>query len=210
MFWPNISLDLTGATLIDFTLYRCHLHTAQFASTRFTGGAHFARTRFTGRAGFDGARFAGSAGFSGAEFAGSAGFGGTEFAGDAWFRETRFAGNAGFGGARFDGDAMFDDAEFDSAAGFGGVRFAGLAVFSEARFDGSTWFDTAVEFDGDEGCWVRRDAPDSFPSQRTWPAGWAVVPTTQRPPGAAGEWGRLVREPTAIPEHSPRGGAGPR
>ncbi|MFI0411902.1 hypothetical protein [Actinomadura sp. 3N508] len=35
--WDNISLDLTGATLTDFTLAHCHLHTAAFNHTTFSG-----------------------------------------------------------------------------------------------------------------------------------------------------------------------------
>lgn len=40
-FWPGIGLDLTGATLVDFTLNRCHIKAAHFNGAKFIGSAWF-------------------------------------------------------------------------------------------------------------------------------------------------------------------------
>jgi hypothetical protein len=123
-FWPDIDLDLTGATLIDFDLTYCKLRSARFG-----------RAQFIGKAWFGAARFAGDAWFSRARFAGI-----------AWFREARFAGSAGFVGAQFAGSTLFDGAQFDKDAGFSEARFAGATQFDNAvKFDmGGCWVRTDV------------------------------------------------------------------
>ena len=86
-FWPGISLDLTGATLIDFVLRNCQSAGAIFDGATFTGDAGFNGATFTGGAKFDGATFTGGAWFDGATFTGGAKFIGATFTGDAWFDE---------------------------------------------------------------------------------------------------------------------------
>ncbi len=68
-FWPGIRLDLTGATLIDFSFHRVVTADARFVGVTFTGTAQFYGATFGG-AWFHGATFAGDASFSRATFAG--------------------------------------------------------------------------------------------------------------------------------------------
>ncbi|WP_169735443.1 pentapeptide repeat-containing protein [Actinokineospora inagensis] len=153
-YWPDIDLDLTNATLIDFSLAQCHLNHAAFAHTTFHDTANFHQATFTG-----------TAWFRRASFSGTVLFGGTSFGGDAWFEEASFSGLAGFdeasfsgpvrfggasfsgpvrfGGARFGRDAWFDEASFDDRAWFGGASFGGDAWFEEASFGGPVRFDKA-------------------------------------------------------------------
>jgi hypothetical protein len=56
-FWPDITLDLAGATLLGFNLAHCHLHGATFDNARFTGDARFINTVWTGPVDFTRARF---------------------------------------------------------------------------------------------------------------------------------------------------------
>jgi DNA-binding CsgD family transcriptional regulator len=92
-FWPDVDLDLTRATLIDFTLDRCRVRAAAFQEARFTGITSFLETRFTGTTSFREARFADHTSFQQARFADHVSFVGTQFAdADATtFRGTRFA-----------------------------------------------------------------------------------------------------------------------
>jgi hypothetical protein len=118
-FWPDITLDLSAATLIDFDMTYCTLRTARFG-----------RAQFLGKSRFGGASFAREAWFSRARFAGT-----------AWFRDTAFAGSAGFVGAQFADTTWFDGARFDSDVSFREARFAGGAQFDPmVKFDmGGCW-----------------------------------------------------------------------
>ncbi|MFJ9782613.1 pentapeptide repeat-containing protein [Amycolatopsis sp. NPDC101161] len=170
-FWPDIDIDLTGATLVNFSLAECKIGAASFRGATFTGTARFGRATFTGDAWFDGARFGdgrfgGGAGFAfatftgltrfdGASFADGVWFDGATFTGDAWFHEARFVGGAWFNRAKFTdetrferaaftGNASFDDATFTSDTNFSGVTFAGPTKFANASFAGQVWFTEAV------------------------------------------------------------------
>ncbi|EWM15289.1 hypothetical protein KUTG_05593 [Kutzneria sp. 744] len=147
-FWPNTSLDLTGATLIDLDLSNCHLHIARFANAQFTGHAGFGGVRFAEDAEFGGAVFTEDAWFSGTKFTGTAKFGGTRFGGNAQFGEAEFARDARFGGAVFGGTARFGMARFGRNAEFVEAEFAGTAEFGMARFGGTAGFGMA-RFGGD-------------------------------------------------------------
>jgi uncharacterized protein YjbI with pentapeptide repeats len=170
-FWPNIDIDLTGATLIDFSLANCRIATASFRSTTFTGDAWFdgaefdgpaawfvdakfdgnavfVSSKFGGSAGFVGAKFGGDAVFDGAKFDGDAEFTGAKFDGDAGFTETKFDGGARFVRAKFGSDAVFISSEFGGDAVFDGAKFGSDTRFDEAKFDGGAMFDGA-KFDGD-------------------------------------------------------------
>jgi hypothetical protein len=115
-FWPDIMLDLTGATLIDFSLADCRV-----------GDVMFDRAWFTGHVSFSGAEFAGHVSFSGAQFAGTATFDMANFTSATWFHHVRFAGYAGFMGTRFASATMFDGAQFahDPSSD---TQFASVAV----------------------------------------------------------------------------------
>jgi uncharacterized protein YjbI with pentapeptide repeats len=148
-FWSDISLDLSGAVLVDFSMTNCRLHTAMFMGARFVGHAGFGGAQFSGHAWFEGVRFAGHAWFKNARFAGVANFDHAEFDGRTSFAEAQFTGYgdytglAGFRGARFAGEAWFRGAGFAGDAEFGEATFNGRTVFSGARFAGDALFDEA-------------------------------------------------------------------
>jgi Pentapeptide repeats (9 copies) len=132
-FWNNICLDLTGATLIDFSLVNGVM-----------ADADFHRAAFAGDALFSGAAFSGDARFGGAAFSGDALFDKTAFSGDASFREAAFRGDALFDEAAFGRGAGFRRAAFGRDAGFRKVTLAGDAWFDKAAFTGDAWFDKAA------------------------------------------------------------------
>ena len=104
-FWPSISLDLAGATLIDLNLEGCVVADADFG----------------------GATFNGAAGFLGVTFNGAASFGGTTFTSDAWFGGATFSHTAVFDGATFTGGAEFNAVTFTGFARFGKATFTSAA-----------------------------------------------------------------------------------
>jgi hypothetical protein len=57
-FWPAVSLDLTGAALVDFNFARVSVIQARFAKATFRGDAEFGGATFQGDAEFDEATFA--------------------------------------------------------------------------------------------------------------------------------------------------------
>jgi uncharacterized protein YjbI with pentapeptide repeats len=141
-FWPDIDIDLTGATLTDFSLDYCRIGNASFRSTTFTDDAYF-----------DGAEIGGEALFRGTKFGGEALFRDAVFDGDARFEEAKFGGGACFGEAEFHGDTRFNGAEFEGEARFSDARFyraefGSDARFSRAEFAGDAWFSRA-EFGSD-------------------------------------------------------------
>ena len=164
--WPGIRLDLTGATLIDFSLANCRVGTSRFDGAHFRGRASFDRASFTGGASFDHATFTGGIWFEGGSFGGDTSFRRSSFGGAAWFKDVTFDGGAWFdgvtfgGGVRFEGGcfggdtsfrrssviggAWFDGASFGGGAWFDGVTFDGDASFVSATFTGNAWFKGAV------------------------------------------------------------------
>jgi hypothetical protein len=58
-FWPGISLDLTGATLVDFNFEQISVIQVQFAKATFHGVAQFAEAVFPDTALFGGVTFKG-------------------------------------------------------------------------------------------------------------------------------------------------------
>jgi len=156
-FWPNIRLDLAGATLIDF-----RLENGVIADTNFTGAT------FSGDAWFDGATFARFAMFDKATFTSGAVFDEATFTEDAMFSEATFTGDAVFMRTTFNSDAAFDGATFNDAAAFIGVTFNGDAMFGGVIFRGmagmigATFSGDAVFFepDGSGGYTVTRADDD--------------------------------------------------
>lgn len=161
-FWPDLELDLTGATLVDVDFDRCRIRTPGFGGVTFLGEAKFRETTFIGDTRFDGVTFTGgatferavfarNAWFDGASFAGDVGFDGVTFARNASFRGLTFTGTAGFAGAvitknawfgkaTFAGNADFRDASFRKIAEFHGATFTGEALFGKAAFTGHADF----------------------------------------------------------------------
>jgi uncharacterized protein YjbI with pentapeptide repeats len=169
-FWPGISLDLTGATLVDFNFAQVSVVLVQFAGATFHGDAGFAGAAFQGAAWFSGATFQGDAWFGRAAFQRDAWFGGAAFQRAAWFGGAAFQGDARFGGATFQRAARFEEATFQRAARFEEATFQRAARFEEATFQGAARFDEAhvLHFDN-------RDSP------QVWPDGWIVRPDSSDP-----------------------------
>lgn len=169
-FWEGMSVDLSGAVLVDADFSGCRLTAGRFADTRFQGDASFEGARF-GDALFWRALFEGDAGFAGVRFDGDAAFGRVRFHGDTDFEDARFGGMAWFG--RGEEGLDEDDAVWETVGepgwaplpwdelnekdpgwpiavlvedyqewteGGDGARFNGRASFRNARFDGAAWF----------------------------------------------------------------------
>jgi hypothetical protein len=178
-FWPGISLDLTGATLIDFNFTQGSVIQVQFAGATFQGDGWFGK----------------------ATFQGGAGFGGATFQGDARFDEATFQGGAGFGGATFRGLARFDGATFQGNAGFGGATFQGNAWFGKATFHGDAWYGKATfhraagsaEFAGARVLHV-----DGRDRNHLWPDGWIVSPDPTDPGRGMLVHAQHAREPKPV------------
>jgi hypothetical protein len=92
-FWPDIDLDLTGATLDGFHLDDCQVRTARFDGTRFVGRATFRRIRVQGNAWFREARFDGFTTFAGATFHRRANFVGARWDTPPRYDEIRLIGS---------------------------------------------------------------------------------------------------------------------
>jgi hypothetical protein len=163
-FWPGISLNLTGAALVEFDFTRVSVVQARFDAATFHGSASFI-----------GATFQDSASFTGADFQGSASFYGATFQGDVWFNGADFQGDVWFDGADFQGSAWFTEADFQNAV-----------WFEEAIFHGSAWFLVATfqspgEAEGIAGARVLRlNDPDPY-LRRLWPDGYTVRPDPADP-----------------------------
>jgi uncharacterized protein YjbI with pentapeptide repeats len=145
VFWPGISLDLTGATLIDFNFSKVSVIRTKFDRANFHGYTSFNDATIHG----DGT-FRGEARFSEATFHGDASFTRATFQSTAWFMRATFQDDAWFRGATFQGDAMFDKATFRGEAGFEGIfgdragfhwaTFERIASFSGTSFRGAALF----------------------------------------------------------------------
>ncbi|MGX7827122.1 pentapeptide repeat-containing protein [Actinokineospora sp. 24-640] len=120
-FWENIDLDLTGATLINFTLTNCTVRTAEFDRATFIGTTRFDEATFTGNARFTKTAFTGNAWFTEATFTGNAWFVQATFTRDTWFVQATFTREAWFVQATFTGDAWFAEATFTHDARFDGA-----------------------------------------------------------------------------------------
>ncbi|MFC0041333.1 pentapeptide repeat-containing protein [Actinomadura rayongensis] len=175
--WSNISLDLTGATLINFNLANCAVH-----------DANFSRATFSGIAWFEAATFSGTALFSDATFSGNAWFRDATFSGDTWFGAAIFSETAWFGAATFSETALFGDATFSGDASFGDATFSGNAWFRDATFSGNAWFGAArFEAGIDMTSATVADAAGAHEP----PPGWQIEPTE----GGAGRFGRIPAPP---------------
>ncbi|MFJ1761169.1 pentapeptide repeat-containing protein [Amycolatopsis sp. NPDC088138] len=133
-FWPDIDLDLGGATLIDFSLLGCHFRTGNFTGATFVGDAWFDYANFARSATFDDATFTAGARFPNVVVGSTAWFGKTRFSKEARFTGANFTGAAVFRESAFAEDAVFTLATFSEHADFGRASFAGAADFEEADF----------------------------------------------------------------------------
>jgi uncharacterized protein YjbI with pentapeptide repeats len=203
-FWPGISLDLTGATLVELELQSASVVAAIFKGARFTGAARFRGATFNGVAEFSGATFTGVAEFSWTSFTDVALFYGATFTSDggfygatftyaayfddvtftyaAYFDDVTFTGAAWFSRATFTSSARFSGATFTGAARFHGATFSGAAGFNQATFTGAALFSEAtftVDVSFDSATVLHLD--DLRPNERLWPHGWTVRPNPADP-----------------------------
>jgi uncharacterized protein YjbI with pentapeptide repeats len=199
IFWPGTSLDLTGATLVNFNLSGISVIGATFTNATFSGDAWFNGVTFSGAARFDGATFSGTVWFAGATFSGAVWFAGATFSGLTWFGGATFSGAAWFAEVTFSGAAWFNRVTFSYAVWFAGVTFSGTAGFDGVTFSGAAEFDGvtfsgAAEFDGvtfsgaagfDGVRVLHLDDPDlnkdGEDAGRVWPKGWTVRPDADDP-----------------------------
>ena len=56
-YWPDLTIDLTGATLIDFDFTGCRAAAVTFTQAKFVGTARFDGAQFNGAARFENVRF---------------------------------------------------------------------------------------------------------------------------------------------------------
>lgn len=148
-FWPDMNVDLSGATLHDWDMSECRVHQAAFKDAQFDGGISFSGTRFDYRTTFYRARFSEKVAFDGAQFHGIVMFQYAHFHDDAVFNGTRFHTWNWISSVRFDGNAVFDGAWFDrlgifkrtrfGGASFNGTRFCETATFKGAQLDGKAF-----------------------------------------------------------------------
>jgi hypothetical protein len=162
-FWPDVWLDLAGATLIDFNVNGGVVNYADFRAATFGGETWFSGTTFSGYAEFEGATFSGDVHFIGTNFRIGTKFQNATFSGDADFNLASFRGSAWFNGAYFSREANFGSATFDSLhVAFGSATFGGKVVFDRATFtDRST-----LHLEG-----LRVLSPKA---EHVWPAGWRL------------------------------------
>jgi uncharacterized protein YjbI with pentapeptide repeats len=131
-FWDRIDLDLTGATLVDFSLRGCRVRTATFKSTMFTGDfADFKEAAFLSEASFDSAHFWGWATFEKSQFQRNASF---------W--HCKFRGKVDFGNAIFEEDVVLGGSQFSKTAAFGAI-FGGDIFLGKTIFEDRAYFSTA-------------------------------------------------------------------
>jgi uncharacterized protein YjbI with pentapeptide repeats len=162
--WPDLDLDLTGATLFDLDLTaamirrltcvnaRLHGETqlvgatiehASFKEAEFAGPASFHETTFVGPAVFFFAQFK-SASFRKTRFTQNVQFSEARFALETFFHSTLFEATARYSNTVFAGDVKFDAVRFGGNARFAGTRFEGSAHFTKAEFAAEVRFDRAV------------------------------------------------------------------
>ncbi|NBH03053.1 pentapeptide repeat-containing protein [Amycolatopsis sp. SID8362] len=189
-FWPDISLDLRDANLVEFDLAGCRVGDVTFVGATFHRDATFEQTQFRGGTDFDDA-----------DFTGAAEFGESKFDRTAYFVNVRFAVGASFSGASLNG-AYFQscffhemtsfvrttfsrDTSFTSAVFMDDVNFTSAVFQRETDFDDAgfhrragftkTEFNSSPSFDGASF----REQPDFTGAQvadadagHIWPAGW--------------------------------------
>jgi hypothetical protein len=143
-FWPDIDIDLVGATLIGWDMRSCWMQRAEFTRAFFVGRTSFNEAVFGGKAEFSNTTFSGDAWFLETRFTGDTLFEKASFIGDAYFGNTTFASKVMFHMAAFTRDAMFSQVTFDSQVYFVRATFAGHASFRETTFTLETRFDDAT------------------------------------------------------------------
>lgn len=151
-FWTEMDLDLTGATLIDFSMSDTAPGASDYSRATFIGVTSFNRIAFTRGVEFRGATFGEMVSFDSTTFRTHASFNRGTFLGGAIFNEVIF-GHAYFTGANFKGKVTFTKARFENDANFESAQFAGGVSLRNTIFEGCGLFDQTeftghCEFDG--------------------------------------------------------------
>ena len=206
VFWPDMNIDLTNASLYDV-----HFDGLSVADATFEGATFAGNPNYSGNTTFVGATFNGEANFYQATFDRGAFFDRATFTGDAVFTGATFTKGAGFGDATFKEDAGFNSATF-SGARFNGATFThaawfmatftGEASFNNARFTGGAIFPGATFNRGADftdatftrpinlnGATVAQPNNPEHRATRIWPDGWTIRTDTDTP-----DTGRLVTD----------------
>ncbi len=109
-FWPDIDIDLNGASLKNWNFDHCHPRRATFSRARFYGATSFHGATFHGRAWLRRAQFHADAIFENVEFHDEADFSKTRFEGSRTvFHNVRFGRHTSFADAHFQPSARFTD-----------------------------------------------------------------------------------------------------
>ncbi|MGE5829608.1 MAG: pentapeptide repeat-containing protein [Micromonosporaceae bacterium] len=168
-FWPDTTLDLRGATLVELDLSGCRVDgLALFDRAEFFGATRLRGTVFGADAAFRSVNWYSHAWLERAVFRRHGLFDGSVFHGDAWFGETTFANRAAFTGTVFAGHAWFGGAHLHGPALLTGAAFRRSAGFRGATFHAGANLD---------GCTFAGPARVSRMEDR-WnlcPPGWAVA-----------------------------------
>lgn len=186
-FWPDISLDLVGATLINFDFQNGVTAAADFTGAAFRGDTQFAGVTFGNDVTFNDATFSSGAWFGGATFSGYARFLRVTFSRGAWFVGSAFSGGAVFLGTTFGNDVLFNDATFSGDAYFPKATFTNGAWFTRAVFSGGAEFDggtfsglanfDGATFNGDAGSLSFKESRVLSPdAKHSWQTGWGLEP----------------------------------
>ncbi|MET7949569.1 pentapeptide repeat-containing protein [Micromonospora sp. NPDC005324] len=190
--WPELTLDLAGATLVDFDAAGCTLVDANFTEAVFTGTTTFAGATARGRlllgaatfdeVVFDDVTAEAEVVLNDARFEGQVSFDRAGFAGGLSCRRSRFAGPTSFHRAVFDQPTSFDATHFGDGTRFRAAtflsglsmertEFAGYAGFRSVRFADMALFRWAVF--ATEACFeqTRFEGPSNFGRARFQGAG---------------------------------------
>ncbi|MFI6031838.1 pentapeptide repeat-containing protein [Amycolatopsis magusensis] len=144
-FWPNISLNLTGATLFSaWNLSGSHVDNLDVAGARFEASVNFAGARVMGNVSFNKAHFSGRVQFDKTRFEKTADFKEAVFRGPVSLSKSKFDGLASFSLATFGDVCDFSNAEFKRDSAFMSANFSGDANFSGARFGRKVTFRKSV------------------------------------------------------------------
>ncbi|MFG1744784.1 pentapeptide repeat-containing protein [Micromonospora chalcea] len=125
-----LSIDLSGATLVQWTM-----------SDAIVGNADFSRVRFFGNTVFEGTNFLAFTSFRDSHFRGLAWFTGAKFHDRAVFNDSHFEWPGQFSDVEFRRRAFFNNARFISTANFQNTRADDDFDFKESEFHGPFAFD---------------------------------------------------------------------
>jgi hypothetical protein len=132
-FWAGISVDLTGASLVDLDLSGCRIDGAfTLDHAVLTGQTKLRQLTIGGQFSLQAATFTEHVWFERSACFGPVRGGAAVFEGDAWFGEAMFAAPVRLPGARFNGHAWFGNCTFRARLELGDALFRRSAGFRGA------------------------------------------------------------------------------